>query len=148
MKKILLLAALVLLVPLQVSAATCNDAAELHRLKTEAWPAAYRNGDVQALKALLHDDFRSVDGEGTISRKTDELEWLSQHRWGAEDFRFEIASLECSGDVAVIIGTGSMKSAQAGARSTYVSSNIFVRQDGRWRVLASHVSGEKTVRSP
>lgn len=141
-------AALVALLPAHASAAACADAAQLHQLKTETWPAAYREGDVGSLDRLLHADFRAVDGEGAVSRKADELAWLSKHRWSAEDFRFEIVSLECSGDVAVIIGTGSMKSATAGERSSYVSSNIFVKQDGRWRVLASHVSGEKTIRAP
>lgn len=137
--------------PTPTSAATCPDETALRSLKTEHWPSLYRQGDVEGLRALLHDEFRVVDAGGNVSTKADELDWLARNTYVAREFRYDITSIQCEGPLAVIIGTGSMldDADPAGKqRSSYVSSNVLIKDQGRWRAILSHVSGIKSPASP
>lgn len=124
-----------------------DDAAELRRIKTEVWPRLYREQDVAGLDQLLAREFQMIDAEGAVSMKADELAWARDNRPGYERFRFEIDRLDVfENGTAVVSGRGIVEGRDAEGRATtttYASSNVLIKRDGRWQAVASHVSGSR-----
>ncbi len=113
-----------------------EDEATLRHFKTELWPRAYRTQNVQLLDALLDDSFEMITADGQRSTKKDELRSLVENRWDPGTFEYRIERLDIyHGEFAVIDGTGIAE------KYRYKSSNFFVKEDGVWRAIASHVSG-------
>jgi ketosteroid isomerase-like protein len=130
---------------------TAADVAALTTLKTESWPRLYRMQDVAGLAALLLDDFVVVGGDGRPSTRAEELAWLARERWNPDDFRYTVTQLSCPApDTAIIVGEGRFRSTAGGVTTQhrYVSSNLLVRADGRWRAALSQISGERSEPVP
>jgi len=113
-----------------------DDEATLRVFKTELWPRAYRTGDAALLDRLLHASFEMIDSDGQRSTKAEELERVRDSKWDPGSFEYRIERLSIYADsVAIIAGTGIAES------YTYKSSNVLIKEDGRWQAIASHVSG-------
>ena len=122
------------------------DEALIRKFKTEDWPRAYRTQDTALLGTLLADSFVAVDGEGGWSTKQEEIDWLAKNPWKNDGFTFTIKRLDIyGGDMAVVAGEGLVRYAtgEKPRQVRYQSSNILVKENGRWRAVASHVSGSK-----
>jgi len=114
----------------------------LTHFKTVLWPQAYRTQDVELLDRLLHDSFRMIDDEGNRSDKPGELQRVSERAWNPGSFEYRIERLDIhDGRWAIIAGTGLAE------KYSYRSSNVLIKEDGRWQAVASHVSGyqERTL---
>ena len=141
------LALVALLIPAMTFGASPgrDDETELRRIKTEEWPRIYREQDVAALDRLLAAEFQMLDAEGTVSTKAGELAWVRDNRPGYERFRFEIDRLDVfENGTAVVSGRGIVEGRDAEGRATtttYASSNVLIKREGRWQAVASHVSG-------
>lgn len=116
-----------------------EDETALRHLKTELWPRAYRTGDTQLLDQLLHNSFQLIGADGSRSTKAQELAWIAENEWNPGEFEYRIERLDVYGDMAIVAGEG----VATGYR--YRSSNVLIREDGRWRAVASHVSGFATI---
>lgn len=117
-----------------------DDYEVLRHFKTVLWPQAYRTQDVELLDRLLHGSFEMIDAEGNRSTKQQELEYVKNNKWDPGSFEYRVERLQIyQGSFAVIDGTG------VAATYTYKSSNFLVKEDGRWRAIASHVSGLQAV---
>lgn len=118
--------------------ATADDYDVLRNFKTVLWPQAYRTQDTELLDRLLHDSFEMIDGDGNRSTKAQELEYIANNQWDPGTFEYRIERLQIYQDAfAVIDGTG------VAENYTYKSSNFLVKEDGVWRAIASHVSGNR-----
>jgi hypothetical protein len=128
---------LLLLAPLPPLAfADPSDEETLRHFKTVLWPQAYRTQDVELLGTLLHDSFQMIDDQGNRSTKEKELAWIAEHEWNPGTFEYRIERLDIyDGRWAIIDGTGIAE------KYSYKSSNVLIKQDGRWQAVASHVSG-------
>ena len=128
----LLLAAL-----LSVSAsADPSDEETLRHFKTVLWPQAYRTQDVELLGTLLHESFQMIDDQGNRSTRRKELAWIADNEWNPGTFEYRIERLDIyDGHWAIIDGTGIAE------KYRYKSSNVLIKEDGRWQAVASHVSG-------
>jgi len=141
-------AALAVIVGLTASAAAASDRgadiAALTEAKLNAWPAYYRNSDGDGLSAFLADGFVHIDGDGRMETKAEAVAWVRANRWDNANngFRYEIRDIAFySDDIANVYGTGSYNGAGADrCRMIYMSANIFVRQQGRWRPMFSQTS--------
>lgn len=128
-----------------VAAASADDERALRYLKEVEWPKAYRDQDTVLLDRLLRDDFEMVDAEGNVYRKADELDWIKNNGWSTDSFRYEIKRLDIwPNGTAIVAGIGHMFTDTT--YTTYWSSNVLIRDEGRWRAIASHVSGVKESR--
>ncbi len=115
-----------------------SDEETLRHFKTVLWPQAYRTQDVKLLDRLLHDSFEMINGQGERSTKAKELDFIANNVWDPGAFEFRIERLQIYQDrFAVVDGTG------VAEKYTYKSSNFFVKEEGVWRAIASHVSGRK-----
>jgi hypothetical protein len=127
-----------LLLALLPASASADPADEetLRHFKTVLWPQAYRTQDVELLGTLLHDSFQMIDDQGNRSTKEKELAWIAEHEWNPGTFEYHIERLDIyDGRWAIIDGTGIAE------KYNYKSSNVLIKQDGRWQAVASHVSG-------
>lgn len=123
--------------------------AALRDIKLKEWPAYYRNGDSEGLRNFLMDDFRVINGDGSVSLKEEEVKWVAEGSWNPKDFVYTITSITCPGpSTAIIVGEGQFIGQVDGAwhRHRYVSSNVLVLDRGRWRPAISHISGERSER--
>lgn len=124
-----------------------SDEAVLRDFKQRLWPQAYANRDAALLDTLLAEEFVAVDPEGQSSTKAEELEYLRTTTVRYESSTYEILRLKVYGDTAVISGRGVTRGTGKNGpfASGYFSTNVFVRRDGRWQAVASHLSGVKPL---
>ena len=115
---------------------TANEADTLRKFKTVLWPQAYRNQDIELLDRMLHDSFVVITDSGEVSTKQDEIEFLRDNDWDPGEFEYRIDRLDIyDSGVAVISGRGFAET------YTYSSSNVLIKENGRWQAIGSHVSG-------
>ncbi|WP_223787422.1 nuclear transport factor 2 family protein [Marinicella meishanensis] len=113
-----------------------DDAAQLKHLKLTLWPQAYRSQDAELLAQILHPQFQMIDAGGQTTTRQQELQYVKDNPWTAVNFQYHIERLEVfAGHTAVVSGRGETDTYQ------YHSSNVLIKQDGRWQAIASHVSG-------
>lgn len=140
---------LVFLLVVSVTSGTAtpvSDEATLREIKTVLWPRAYFSQDTRLLDRILADEFQSVDDEGNWSTKAEELDWVTKHKPSHDSFVFTIRRLDVfENGAAVVAGTGIIrgKNEQGPYVVEYQSSNIFIKREGTWRAVASHVSGSR-----
>ena len=135
------------------AAAPCGaeHEAALRHAKLSTWPSFYHNQDAAGLAGFLTDDFVQVGSDGRATARADEIAWVAANPWRPRDFAYSIARIDCPApDVAVVIGAGrSVWAVEGGAVvHSYASSNLFVRDRGRWRAALSHLSGERSEPLP
>ena len=125
-----------------------NDKTRLRELKEVLWPKAYREQDPALLAQILADEFESIDAEGNVSTKAEEIDYVSKNKPSYDSFRFVIRRLQIfENRTAVVSGTGFIetkaKDGKRGSKTEYQSSNVLIERDGRWQAISSHVSGIK-----
>lgn len=135
------------------SADRADDEKVLTRIKTEDWPAFYRQQDVDGLSAYLDPAFVNIAPDGSVTSRAEELAWVAGNRWNPQGFSYTIDRFDWfADDLVLVIGTGrSLREDEQGApcRHSYVSSNLVRRAPGAplgWQALASHVSGVRCER--
>lgn len=139
---------------LSANASTCGPVeAVLRDIKLKTWPGFYRQQDAKGLAEFLHEDFRIVGADGTVTLRSEELAWVAKSPWNPTDFVYTIDTIVCpASGVALIVGEGRFKARNkdrtAWTEHRYVSSNVLVSIDGRWRAVSSHISGEQSKELP
>ena len=127
-----------------------TDIEALRTAKVQTWRQLYRDQDAEGLANFLVDDFVVIGADGVISTKAEEVAWLAGNAWsGPDDFQYIIEDIVFhSTDVAMVYGHGRATRITDGKPEcieTYRSSNLFRRNDGRWRPAFSHLSGVACV---
>ena len=124
-----------------------DDEAELRRIKTQEWPRLYREQDVAGLDRLLHPSFQSIDAQGKRSTKAEELAYVKANRPSYRSFEYVIERLDIYPQgVAIVDGIGRIRQTDCDG-FTYRSSNVLLKDAGRWRPVGSHISGVTEERS-
>lgn len=143
-RKLFLLAVMVSVTVPGFADGPVDDEASLREIKEVLWPKAYFEQDTELLDRILADEFKMIDGSGTWSTKADEIEWVANNKPSYDSLVFEIQRLEIfDGDTSIVAGTGTVRGSDEDGPyvANYQSTNVLVKQDGRWRAVASHVSG-------
>ncbi len=125
-----------MLVFLSSPSAFAGDEESLREIKTKLWPTAYKTQDAELLDSILHSSFEMIDSDGSRSDREKELNYVRNNRWDPGEFEYAIERLSIYEDrFAIIDGTGNAE------KYTYKSSNVFIKENGEWKAIASHVSG-------
>lgn len=125
-----------------------DDHNTLRHLKETLWPQAYREADVELLDSILHEDFAIITASGEWSTRKTELAELPNYGWPHESFSYQIRRLDIYHDnTAIVAGEGraSGNNDEGPYCLRYQSSNILIKQGGKWKAVLSHVSGVDTV---
>ena len=128
-----------------------QDEAALRQLKEVLWPRAYFTQDVELLDSILAPEFRKVDAEGNWSTKSDELEYVRKTKPRYDSLVFTIKRLDVlENGTAIVAGEGTVRSKgpDGPVVTKYQSTNVLIKRDGKWKAVASHVSGVKRVDEP
>ena len=128
------------------SVLSSEDEATLRDLKTVLWSRAYSEQDTTLLNQILHEDFQLVDDNGDTYSKQDEVEYIANYGPSYSEFEFQIERIDLfENGTAMVSGTGIMKGENSdGVYITkYKSSNAFIKVEGQWKAINSHVSGVK-----
>lgn len=133
------------------SGLAAEDEATLRTMKTTDLPKAYDEQDTMLLGQLLHEKYQLVDDQGGTYSKADEMIYVSKYPSSYESFDFQIQKLDLfDNGTATIFGVGTMKGKDVEDGSPYTttfkSTDSFVKEDGRWQAIASHVSGVKETK--
>lgn len=149
--KVLLLIGAGLTVASAIAGDRQDDIAILTEKKVHVWPRLYAERDAAGLDEFLADGFKVLEPDGTVRTKVEEIAWLRETPPDQEqsDFLFTIEEIVFAADnVAIVYGHGdSTRENENGqpCHHNYWSSNTFIRQDGVWKPVFSHISGVTCV---
>lgn len=106
------------------------------------WKEAVVKKDVAALQRLYADDYISVDSEGAIWNKTDDIEIDTAGMFRLESFRLEDMKVRLYGDTAIVTGRSAFSGTIEGEGQVKSSSqfrfvDVFVKQNGQWRCVSN-----------
>lgn len=124
-----------------------DDVTVLTEKKVFFWPRLYADRDAAGLDEFLADGFKVLEPDGTIRTKAEEVAWLREtpRDETQSDFIFTIEEIVFAADnIAIVYGHGdSTRATEDGqpCHHNYWSSNTFIREDGTWKPVFSHVSG-------
>ena len=118
-----------------------TDEAEIRALESR-WDAAQLKGDVTALNEIFADGFISTNGEGKTRGKADVINEVKAGNIKFESSQVQDMKVTVYGDAAVVTGTWKGKFTQKGKPMDLTErfTDTFVKQNGKWRVAASHGS--------
>lgn len=117
--------------------------AETELLQLErAWAAAYVAADLATLERIEATEFVFTDDEGTMFTKTQDIGSLRTKEYVATAFTVDDMAVRLYGDAAVVTGRTTEKSTWKGQDTSGVRrwTDTWVRRDGRWQCVASHIS--------
>jgi hypothetical protein len=118
---------------------------ELIRLKQE-WGQAYVRHDRNVLERIIAQEYTIVDEDGkTATRQEVISSFLSGSRYTSVEY--EASMVRIYDNVAILSGGGITRGqGKSGPfHRQYFSTNLFVKRDGRWQAVATHISGVRAL---
>lgn len=115
--------------------------AELTRL-ADQWDKAIVRQDRAVIEANMAEDFRQIDGAGNLEDKASFVEGLMSPKLRIDPYTVEDFDVRLYGDVALLSGRTKMTGQYDGKhfQSHYRYIDIYVRRDGRWRIVSVQIS--------
>lgn len=134
---ILRLALMLVLSQQASSAATTQELERIEQQLAETWKA----GDCSGWGAMLAPDWSVIHITGAVITKVEALKMCNAPRQTGEDYRVDDLSVRAFGDAAVVTGRTRVTTGGANPGTlTLRFTDVFVRRDGRWQVVASHAT--------
>lgn len=103
---------------------------------------AYLDGDAARIESLLTDDFTLTDADGVVTTRADDIQHAKNGSLKYTVFENREMKVRLHGDAALV--TGITKVAGTAGTTAFAAefqfTDTLVRQGGRWRVAASHIS--------
>ena len=134
---------LILLACFTLSAQPKTNAQQDEVRKLErAWLDAYEKKDVEAMNAIVADDFTITFGDGSMQTKPQIIESLKRPGGSSSKFTTENVQSRSYGDTVILIGIVVSEWMQNGEKKTDRSryTDTYVKRNGKWQVVASHLS--------
>ena len=128
-----------LLVAALQAGASDETVAQLKELE-QRLATAYLRGDRAFVDALLADDWTSTDYQGRTWTKAKVLAMFDGPRPPMTRAEITVDRVRLLGDVAIVTGQ-SLSAGRVDGRDVTIRqryTDVYVRRDGRWRVVASH----------
>jgi ketosteroid isomerase-like protein len=106
------------------------------------WAAAIVNKDVAALGRLLADDFNGTSPTAHTFPKSTAIDDLKSGKYSVYMMVLDEISVNVYGNAAVSFTSQEEKSTYAGKETSghYHFTDVWIKKDGRWQVVASHGS--------
>lgn len=122
----------------QQKASSASDEAALKALE-DKWAAALLSADANALAPILADTWVVTYVDGKVDNKAGELAALRAGTFKVSAYKNDDVRAFLYGDAAVVTGRASLKGVEHGTAVDLVMrwTDVFVRQNGQWRAVAS-----------
>jgi len=106
------------------------------------WGEAYLKKDVALLDRILADDYMQTDSEGNFITRAQDLADLKSGAYVETSGVQDNVKVRVYGDAAVVTGRSTVKAQYKGkdASGQFQWTDTFIRRDGRWQCVASHIS--------
>ncbi len=105
--------------------------------------AAYERNDAAALDSLIHDSYTLTDSKGVITTKADDIRDAKARSIEFTTFHNEGMKVRVYGNSAIVTGRTILKGKAKDGSAVDVEvqfTDTVVLVDGRWRIVAGHVS--------
>ena len=120
-----------------------SDAARVELLQAiEAWDRAMITNDAERIAPFMADDWTIVGPDGSLNVKPRFLELVRSGMLTHDVMHSTDVDTRLYGDTAVVVFRGLSGGAYAGERFLLTErvSCVYVRQQGRWRCVLTHLS--------
>ncbi len=109
---------------------------------------SYLRSDADAIARGVMEDYTLTNSMGKITTRSDDIDEAKKNNPKYEMFENHDMKVRVHGDTAVVIGQTHTKGISSGKPfdSEFQFTDTFIRDGGRWRLLAGHVSKLPTVR--
>jgi ketosteroid isomerase-like protein len=112
--------------------------AELELLALEtAWDDAVAAKDRAKLEEIIADDFIMINANGSVSTRSEMLDWVMAPEVKVEPFKTEDVRVRIYGSTALLSGWFSLRGTSKGepfeAMSRY--TDVYVKSGGKWRAV-------------
>lgn len=106
------------------------------------WDQAMEENNVEAIGRYMAEDWTITGSDGSVSDKATFLGLISSGALTHDVMETENPRIRVYGDAAVITARGTSGGRYQGIafREVEQTSNVFVRQSGRWRCVLTHLS--------
>lgn len=119
------------------SSSLTEDLTEIEERIAATWKA----GDCDAWGALVAPEWSVIHITGTTMTRAEALQMCRSPQAPIADLRVDDVSTHPYGDTAVVRGRTTMTIGGANPQTiTLRFTDVFVRRDGRWQVVASHAT--------
>lgn len=128
---------------LLASVAFAGKSAEEELLALESlWGQYLVKADAAALEKLFADEYLFTDETGKPFTKEQDIDATRSGTFKMSSFRFEDLKAHVYGDFGVVTGVNTIKASYQGedASGKFRFTDVFVKRDGRWQCVASHVT--------
>ena len=132
-------------------AAAQSDAEQAVRKLERAWLDAYEMHDAKAMDEIVADEFFIIFPDGTKQTKP---ELMAQIRRASENpttrkLKFRTEDVEAKVDANTVVLSGSVITetvvdGQVTSKQKSLYTDTYVRRNGKWRVIESHLSDPKS----
>ena len=112
------------------------------RERARAWDRAMISNDADAIGLFMADEWVSVGSDGHVTDRAAFLEQIRSGRLTHFVMTTEDAQVTVYNDVATLVARGVSAGHYDGRefREVERQSNVFVRRDGQWRCVLTHLS--------
>jgi uncharacterized protein (TIGR02246 family) len=140
-------------VPAPAQQPTLSKAEEEVRRLERQWLDAYEQNDAEAMNRIVADDFTITFPNGEMQTKPQIVAMVKAPRRASQPrmrFRTEGVQSRAYGDTVILIGKVITEYEREGKTATEQSryTDTYVRRDGRWQVVASHLSNVEEAKKP
>ena len=110
--------------------------------QADAWDKAIVRKDRAAILANMADDFRSIDGAGTVETKPVFVDGLMDAKLTIDPYTVEDFDVRLFGDVALLSGRTKMTGRFDGKPFTshYRYIDIYAKRNGRWQIVSVQIT--------
>ena len=118
-------------------AGAASDHEQILQLERD-WVKSFVTGDVAANERIVADDFLGTEPDGKRGTKADLIgevktgEALASNRLNEDD-----VTIRFYGQTAIVNGSESWKRKSDGVSGRFIWTDIFVKRNGKWQVVAS-----------
>ena len=124
------------------SARRADPVVEALTRQADAWDKAIVRKDRAAVEANMADDFRGIDGAGTVEHKPAFVDGLMDPKLTIDPYTVEDFDVRLFGDTALLSGRTRMTGRFDGKPFTshYRYIDIYVKRGGRWQIVSVQIT--------
>ena len=125
-----------------------DDASQSVQRLERAWLDAYEQHDTKAMDAIVADDFAITFPNGSMQTKVQIMASIKRPRSGGLAIKFHTEEVRARvyGDTVILTGrvvSEYQQDGQTTSKEEQRYTDTYVKRNGRWQVVASHLSNTK-----
>jgi len=107
-----------------------------------SWARAYVTGDAPFLEKLFAEEYLFTDNDGQTFTRADDIGAAKSGEFKMTRFKLDALKVHVYKDFATVTGVNDFAATYKGEDASCKCrfTDVFVKRDGRWQVVASHVS--------